>query len=249
MFYSTTTNSSTSRAWRGFEKNNDDGMNYLEEGKISLPDDIRVAFVQKIYSLLSLQLVVTWAMSYLFYRSESVTNFVLNTPGALITSILGTFLFLFLSWCYGKSYPCNYLILTGFTLCESYSVAYVCLFYQPTSILMAWGLTASIFIALSGYVLVTGKDFSFLGAGLFACLWILIAGGIIQLIWLPNDQFLNTTMAVLGAMVACGYILYDTSDIIKRLDPDDFVYACMSLYIDVIMLFLRLLELFGKERD
>ena len=95
----------------------------------------------------------------------------------------------------------------------------------------------------------TGKDFEFLGAGLFSCLWILIIGGIIQGLFLPNDQFLNTAMAILGAMVASGYILYDTSDIIKRLDPDDFVYACMSLYLDIIMLFLRLLELFGKRRD
>ena len=232
-----------------FNNEDNNGLDYLEQGKPSLPVEIRTAFIQKIYTLLSLQLIATWLMSYCFYQSQAATNFVLNTPSLLITSMLGSFLFLFLSWCYGKSYPCNYLILAGFTLCESYSVAYVCLFYQPVSILLAWGLTASIFIALSSYVIITGKDFSFLGAGLFACLWVLIAGGIIQLIWLPNDQFLNTSMAVLGAMVACGYILYDTSDIIKRLDPDDFVYACMSLYLDIIMLFLRLLELMGKERD
>ena len=135
-----------------------------------------------------------------------------------------------------------------FTFCESYTVSYICLFYQPTSILMAWGLTASIFIILSGYVLYTGKDFNFLGAGLFACLWILIIGGLIQVIWLPDDQFLNTAMAVFGAMIACGYILYDTSNILKRLDPDDFIFACMSLYLDIIMLFIRFLELFGDKR-
>jgi Integral membrane protein, interacts with FtsH len=54
-------------------------------------------------------------------------------------------------------------------------------------------------------------------------------------------------MAILGAMVACGYILYDTSNIINRLDPDDFVFACMSLYLDIIMLFIRLLELLGNK--
>ena len=214
-----------------------------------LPIEVRVAFIKKIYCLLSVQLVITWTMSYCLYSSKTATQYVLNTPGALVVAILGTFLTLFLSWCYGRSYPINYIILFVFTFCESYSVSYICLFYQPTSILIAWGLTASIFILLSGYVLYTGKDFSFLGAGLFACLWILIIGGLIQAIWLPSDQFLNTAMAVFGAMIACGYILYDTSDILKRLDPDDFVYACMSLYLDIIMLFLRLLELFGKVRE
>ena len=213
-----------------------------------LPPEVRAAFIKKIYCLLSVQLVITWMMSYGCYASHSATQFVLHTPGALVVAILGTFLSLFLSWCYGRSYPTNYIILFMFTFCESYTVSYICLFYQPTSILMAWGLTASIFIILSGYVLYTGKDFNFLGAGLFACLWILIIGGLIQIIWLPDDQFLNTAMAVFGAMIACGYILYDTSNILKRLDPDDFILACMSLYLDIIMLFVRLLELFGDRR-
>ena len=221
----------------------------LHDGELNqLPSDIRAAFIKKIYILLAIQLSITWSMSYLCYSNLSATHFVLHTPGALVVATLGTFLTLFLSWCYGKSYPCNYIILFVFTLCESYSISYICLFYEPHSILLAWGLTASIFIILSLYVIYTGKDFDFLAAGLFATLWIVIIGGIIQVIWLPNDKFLNTSMAILGAIVACGYILYDTSVIIRRLDPDDFVFACMSLYLDIIMLFVRLLELFGDRR-
>ncbi len=210
---------------------------------------VRIGFLKKIYSLLSIQLCITWAMSYLIYTNESATKFVLNTPGALVVSTLGTFLFLFLSWCYGRIYPGNYIILIGFTLCESYSVSYICLYYNATSVLMAWGLTASIFIILTLYVIKTESDFNFLGAGLFASLWILIIGGLIQVIWMPNDQFLNTTLAAFGAIIACGYILYDTSELLHRLDPDDYVFACISIYLDIIMLFLRLLELFGHARD
>ena len=224
----------------------DNSLDLLELGIVD--PKIKRDFIKKIYTLLSIQLIVTWAMSYAFYKSVAMTNFVLNNPGALVTSILGTLLFMFLSWCYGKSHPYNYMILVGFTLCESYMVGYVCLFYQPTSILLAWGLTASIFIALSSYTIVTGRDFSFLGAGLFAALWVVIIGGVIQAFWLKDDQFLNTAMAILGSLVACGYILYDTSLIVNKLDPDDFVFACLSLYLDIIMLFLRLLELFGDRR-
>ena len=225
-------------------------LNFLEEGvKPPMMGQIKADFISKVYCLLSIQMVATWLMSYLFYANPQITNFVLTETGLLVASCLFTFVFLFLSWCYGKCHPWNYLILTGFTLCEAYSVSYVCLFYQSTSIMLAWGLTASIFIGLSAYVVITGKDFHFLGAGLFSCLWILIIGGLIQIIWLPNNQVLNTSMAVLGAMVASGYILYDTSELVKRMEPDDFVYACMNLYLDIIMLFLRLLELLGKRRD
>ena len=236
------------------KQNNQDYYDDLEGGMLtppnnSLPLEIKIEFIKKIYILLSIQLCITWTMSLGFYMNKAAHDFVLHSPGMIVVTTLGTFLTLFLSWCYGKSYPINYIILLLFTLCESYSVSYICLYYQPTSILLAWGLTASIFIILSAYVMYTGKDFSFMGAGLFACLWILIIGGFIQIIWLPNDQILNTTMAALGAMVACGYILYDTSEIIHRLDPDDFVFACMNLYLDIIMLFLRLLELFGNKNN
>lgn len=205
-------------------------------------------FILKVYTLLSIQLAVTLGMNMGCYYSASATNFILQQQGVLILSILGTFLALFLSWCYGKVHPYNYIILALFTLCEAYSVTYICLFYQPVSIMIAWGLTLSIFVSLSIYVLVTKKDFNFLGAGLFACLFVLIIGGFIQMVFLPSDQIFNTTMAVFGALIACGYILYDTSDMIHRLSPDDFIYACMSLYIDIIMLFVRLLELTGDRK-
>lgn len=222
--------------------------NPIDYPLIERETEIKNKFIGKVYLLLSLQLAFTFIMSLSCYYSQSATNFILKQNGLLVTSILTSFFFLFLSFCYGKSYPCNYFILFGFTLAESYSITYISLLYQAQSLFLAWGLTLSIFIALSIYVLITKKDFQFLGAGLFAGIWVLIIGGFIQLFWLPKDQILNTVMAIFGSFIACGYILYDTSDIMKRLTPDDFVHACISLYLDIIMLFLRLLELFGDER-
>jgi len=57
-----------------------------------LPPEVRAAFIKKIYCLLSVQLVITWMMSYGCYASHSATQFVLHTPGALVVAILGTFL-------------------------------------------------------------------------------------------------------------------------------------------------------------
>ena len=62
-----------------------------------ITSETKSAFIGKIYTLLSIQLMTTWIMSYVFYTNEAITNFVINTPGALITSTLFTFLFLFLS--------------------------------------------------------------------------------------------------------------------------------------------------------
>jgi FtsH-binding integral membrane protein len=214
---------------------------------IHLETKIKNKFILKIYCILSLQLFITFLMSLGCYFTNSARQFVLQQQGVLISTILLSFLFLILSLCYGRNYPCNYVCLFGFTLSESYLVTYICLFYQPITILLACGLTLSIFIILSVYVYYTKSDFQFIGAGLFASLWILIIGEIIQVIWLPRDQLFNTFMAIFGSIIACGYILYDTSEILNRLTPDDFIHACISLYTDIIMLFLRLLELLGDD--
>ena len=221
------------------------------EANYTLQKESKTDFITKIYTTLCFQLSITFAMSLAFYRSMSITNYVVTHPEMLYASIALTFVFLILSMpcLFGKTHPLNLVCLFGFTICESYSVAYVSLFYTAPSVIMAWGMTLSTFIFLTIYVFQTKEDFNFLGAGLYSCLWVLILGGFIQLVFLPNSQFLNTAMAILGSMVAIGYILYDTSEIIHRMEKDEYIFACMNLYLDIIMLFLRLLELFGDRRE
>ncbi|OGT33545.1 MAG: BAX inhibitor protein [Gammaproteobacteria bacterium RIFCSPHIGHO2_02_FULL_39_13] len=102
------------------------------------------------------------------------------------------------------------------------------------------GATGVIFIALSGYVLTTKKDFSFLGGFLF----IALLGGILLsfagiLFHLPMMQ-----IAMSGAFVLIfsGYILYNTSQIINN-GETNYVMATISLYLDILNLFLALLRI------
>jgi len=109
-------------------------------------------------------------------------------------------------------------------------------------VLQALMLTASVFIALTSYVMVTKKDFSFLGGGLFAALLVLIVWGFLNSFF---DFGLGGRMvfSLIGALVFCGYILYDTSLVMHHFGPDDYIPAAVTLYLDIINLFLYLLEL------
>jgi FtsH-binding integral membrane protein len=49
--------------------------------------------------------------------------------------------------------------------------------------------------------------------------------------------------ALLGALLFCGYILFDTSMILHHYGPDDYIMAAIALYLDLINLFLYMLEL------
>ncbi|KAK1271981.1 BI1-like protein [Acorus gramineus] len=48
----------------------------------------------------------------------------------------------------------------------------------------------------------------------------------------------------LAAIIFSGYIIYDTDNLIKRYSYDEYIWAAVSLYLDIVNLFLSLLTLF-----
>ena len=105
-------------------------------------------------------------------------------------------------------------------------------------------LTAAVFVSLTFYVMTTKKDFSFLGGALFS-------GLIILLVWSFMNSLFDfglgagghTVFSLMGALLFVGYILYDTSMLLHYYGPDDYIMAAIALYLDIVNLFLYLLEL------
>jgi len=137
-------------------------------------------------------------------------------------------------------------LLSAFTLCETYTVGVICAIYQEQGygivVLQALILTAAVFSSLTAYVFVTKKDFSFMGAGLFAGLMILIVWSLLQSFF-PFGPMGRMVFAMVGALLFVGYILYDTSMVMHNLGPDEYIEGAISLYLDIINLFLYLLEI------
>lgn len=48
----------------------------------------------------------------------------------------------------------------------------------------------------------------------------------------------------LASIIFCGYIIYDTDNLIKRYSYDEYIWASVSLYLDIINLFLSLMTIF-----
>lgn len=104
----------------------------------------------------------------------------------------------------------------------------------------AAGMTAVVFFGLSGYVLLSKRDFSFMGSFLFAGLVVVIAGLLFSLFFnIPGIQLAISCIAVL---IFSGYILYDTSEMIHG-GETNYIMATVSLYLDIINLFLHLLRI------
>ncbi|BAS86836.1 Os03g0795800, partial [Oryza sativa Japonica Group] len=61
-------------------------------------------------------------------------------------------------------------------------------------------------------------------------------------IFFPLGKISEMIYGGLASLVFSGYIIYDTDNIIKRYTYDEYVWAAVSLYLDVINLFLALLR-------
>ena len=109
-------------------------------------------------------------------------------------------------------------------------------------IMSALGGTGIIFFALSAYVLITRKNFNFLGG-------FLTIGLIVAIVAIVANIFLKIPglqLAVSAALViiSSGFILFDTSRIINN-GETNYIMATISLYINIVMLFQNLLMLLG----
>ena len=61
---------------------------------------------------------------------------------------------------------------------------------------------------------------------------------------------LDVGYSVIGSLLFCGYIIYDTHMIMRKLGVDDFIIASIELYLDLINLFLHILRILaGSKRS
>jgi modulator of FtsH protease len=109
-------------------------------------------------------------------------------------------------------------------------------------VMMAMGGTAAIFLALSGYVLATRKDFSFMGGFLMVGILVAFLAGLGAVFFqMPGLALAVSAMFVL---LMSGLILYETSNIIHG-GETNYVMATVTLYVTIYNLFTSLLQLLG----
>jgi len=53
-------------------------------------------------------------------------------------------------------------------------------------------------------------------------------------------------MAVGGALLFSLFIIYDTQMIMTRLSPEEYIFATIQLYLDIINLFIEILKILEK---
>lgn len=114
-------------------------------------------------------------------------------------------------------------------------------------ILMALGGTALIFFSLSGYVLVTKKDLSFMTGFLMIGMLVAFVAGLASVFL--NLPALSLAVSCMFLLLSSGLIMWQTSAIIHG-GETNYISATVTLYVMLYNLFTILLSLLGgSSRD
>jgi len=208
---------------------------------------IRLGFLRKVYGILSLQLVFTVVFTAATILNDPLNLYLKENPGLATVAVFGSFVSLLGLLVMRSQVPVNYCLLAAFTLCESVVISSIVSVYEKAEVLEAFVLTASLTLAITLFTLQSKYDYSSWAGGLFASLWILLGASFAQII--IRSAFLDFVLCTAGALVFCLFIIYDTHLLMHQYSPEEYMLAAVSLYVDIINLFLHILRIIGKMRD
>jgi hypothetical protein len=209
--------------------------------------DIRHAFVRKVYAILTVQLIATAVVSAISFFSDGFKMWIQSNNWMVFLSLFGALGFLFATYWKRKSYPTNLLFLAGFTLLEAYSVAVITSFYDSRIVLEATVITGALFIALTLFACQTKYDITSWYSYLYGALWLLIIFGFVGMFF-PGGK-MELIYSGLAALLFSAYIMVDTQLIMRHLHVEEEIAAAISLYLDIINLFLAILRILNSSSD
>jgi modulator of FtsH protease len=111
----------------------------------------------------------------------------------------------------------------------------------------AFATTCLVFGGLTAYTLISKRDFSWLRGFVITALFALIGVGLLDYFFFHSDA-MEMAMSAAGVMIFSCWVLYDTSNLLRRTPIDDAVGAALALYLDFINLFLDIVRLLSGRR-
>eukprot|EP00088_Acartia_fossae_P002564 TRINITY_DN11044_c0_g1_i2.p1 TRINITY_DN11044_c0_g1~~TRINITY_DN11044_c0_g1_i2.p1 ORF type:complete len:292 (-),score=53.92 TRINITY_DN11044_c0_g1_i2:591-1466(-) len=227
-------------------RRNDNGGSF---GNSFTDKQIRLAFIRKVYAILCSQLVITICIVAVF-TLPSVKRFSSQNTWLFYVALSISFIALISLACcpdVRRKTPYNYIFLCIYTLTQGFTLGCATATFDVDEILIAVAVTAAIVLALTLLAFQTTFDFTAWGGVLLAILICFTLFGFIALL-LPQTRTLKLVYAGLGVVIFSLYLILDTQLMLGgthkyALSPEDYVFAALNLYIDIIQLFINILKI------
>uniref|UniRef100_A0A667YEH1 Transmembrane BAX inhibitor motif containing 1a n=1 Tax=Myripristis murdjan TaxID=586833 RepID=A0A667YEH1_9TELE len=230
----------------------DDGFAARDSGWDSL--SVRHSFIRKVYMILASQLLVTTAIVAIFTFVEPVRYFVQRNQAVYWASFAVYFItHMVLVCCKGprRKHPWNVILLLIFTLAMSYMTGAIASHYDTKAVFLALAITAIVCIVVTVFCFQTKVDFTKC-QGLFCVLGIvmLVTGIITAIVLQCQCQYPQPYMCSRCCFLCVlQFLAYHTQLLIGNrkhsISPEEYVFAALSIYVDIVQIFIFLLQIIG----
>jgi uncharacterized protein len=227
--------------------------------KISEADAIAETqrFFVKVYGWMSLALIITGLVAIWTASNVNITSILTESRWFFIALIILEFVLVayLVGWIMKMSSKTATLIFILYSVLNGLTLSIIFLVYTADSIASTFFITAGTFAIMSIYGYFTKTDLTRLGNLLLMGLIGLILASVFNLFYQNETLYWITTYV--GILIFVGLIAYDTQKIKKMNlignegtdeDKKEAIIGALTLYLDFINLFLKLLRLFGRRK-
>ena len=212
---------------------------------------LRKKFVRKTLFTFSLSLFTTLGFCIGFKNLPNANNFIKSELGEAlyILSVSTTFLTMFVCLCCEdllRKAPSKYIIYSLFVLAVSYSLGITSLYIRGDILYISIIITTGTTVSLILYSFIATTDFTEYYTYMVAIAMCLIFIGIVNIFF--NNTIIQVIISGGGALIFACFIVFDMQMILGqkhikyKYSVDDFILAAMSLYLDVINMFLYIIQ-------
>ena len=207
----------------------------------------RATLVRRTYTLVFVSILVTMVGVWFGLSQPQLMAAVARHP---FITLLCTFAPLILALKLRDAFPANLGLVFLFTFVEGIAISPIMYIYgrdNPGVITQAALLTGTTFGALTLYAWFSKRDFSAWGSFFMIGLWVLIATSLLNLVF--RRATASLWLSAGAVLVFSGLLVYDTWRLRNVFGPNDYVQAAVTIYLDLLNMFLAILNLLGGRRD
>ncbi|OWK04176.1 GRINA [Cervus elaphus hippelaphus] len=137
------------------------------------------------------------------------------------------------------------------TVSLSYMVGMIASFYNTEAVIMAVGITTTVCFTVVIFSMQTRYDFT-------SCMGVLLVSMVVLILFailciFIRNRILEIVYASLGALLFTCFLAVDTQLLLGNkqlsLSPEEYVFAALNLYTDIINIFLYILTIIGRAKE
>lgn len=214
----------------------------------------------KTYLWMFFGLAITFGLAlYMTLNSMSVMEFVALHTELYLGASVASIIFVFVIGFFVAKMPPTLakIVFVLYAADMGILITPTLLLYELGSVVFVFGITSALYLILAVIGLVSKKDMSKLGPVLLVSLIGLLVYSLISIFFI-HSRMNDIIIGCVGIIIFMGFTVYDNNRIKKQFNAFQgnpamleklSILSALSLYLDYINLFLRLLSIFGKRRS